>query len=118
MRDLTREIFLELLRSYHDGIGVTHSARPQIEVAGHLAKEAGLMAVEFNAVTELGFAGESECKSFDITKHEFGGTIQHFESDSFEISLYCVDGFRHIELYKNDIIAIAKALGVTAEDLK
>ena len=55
---------------------------------------------------------------FDITKHEFGDTVQHFESDGFELSLYCVDGFRHIELYKDDAIAIAKALGVTGEDLK
>lgn len=57
-------------------------------------------------------------KPFDITKHEFGDTVQHMESDGCELSLYCVDGFRHVELYKDDAIAIAKALGVTAEDLK
>ena len=57
-------------------------------------------------------------KPFDITKYEFGDTIQHFESYGSELSLYCVDGFRHVELYKDDAIAIAKALGVTGEDLK
>lgn len=118
MRDLAREIFLELLRSYHDGIGATHSARPQIEVAGHLAKEASLMAAEFNKATKGGYESDVQPKPFDITKHEFGDTVQHFESDGFELSLYCVDGFRHIELYKDDAIAIAKALSVTAEDLK
>ena len=47
MRELTKQIFMELLRSYHDGIGVTHAANPQGEVAHHLAKEAYFMAVEF-----------------------------------------------------------------------
>lgn len=114
MRDLAREIFLELLRSYHDGIGVTHSARPQIEVAGHLAKEAELMAAEFNAVTELGFAGESECKSFDITKHEL--VDYGYVGVKCDRNLYIKKSGFTID--KERAIAIAKALGVTAEDFK
>ncbi len=60
---------------------------------------------------------EFKAKSFDITKHEFSDTVQHVESDGCELSLYCVDGFRHVELYKDDAIAIAKALGVAGDDL-
>lgn len=39
-------IFIELLRSYHDGVGVSHGASPQAEVARELAKEAYFMAIE------------------------------------------------------------------------
>lgn len=45
--ELTGKIFIELLRSYHDGIGVTHGAQPQVEVANALAKEAYFMAMEY-----------------------------------------------------------------------
>lgn len=44
---LVKDIFIELLRSYHSGIGVTHGAQPQIEVAHHIAKEAYFMAMEY-----------------------------------------------------------------------
>lgn len=44
---LRRDIFLELLRYYHNGIGVTHGAEPQKEVAHNLAKEAYFMALEY-----------------------------------------------------------------------
>ncbi len=37
--------------------------------------------------------------------------------DGSELTIYCTDDFRFVELYKDDAIAIAKALGVTAEDL-
>ena len=46
--ELTGKIFIELLRSYHDGIGVTHGAQPQVEVANALAKEAYFMAMEYD----------------------------------------------------------------------
>lgn len=46
-RKLTQKIFLELLRSYHEGINVTHAALPQDEVTRELAKEAYFMAVEY-----------------------------------------------------------------------
>jgi hypothetical protein len=42
-----KDLFLELLRSYHNGIGVTHGAQPQIDVAHHIAKEAYFMAMEY-----------------------------------------------------------------------
>lgn len=64
-------------------------------------------------------AQEFSKKPFDITKHEF--------SDS-RITLDCVDGEGDINIYyqenydfyinKQDAIAIAKAHGVTGEDLK
>lgn len=57
-------------------------------------------------------------KPFDITNHNFGDSVQHVELCGFELTLYCVDGYRHVEIYKEDAIAIAKALGVAAEDLK
>ena len=34
------EVFLELLRTYHNGIGVTHAAQPQEEVGYAIGKEA------------------------------------------------------------------------------
>ena len=34
------KVFLELLRTYHNGIGVTHAAQPQEEVGYHISKEA------------------------------------------------------------------------------
>ena len=63
-------------------------------------------------------AGE---KPFDITKHEFSDLnfkTKAYVSDGeliigaseYEIPCFCAN--------KNDAIAIAKALGVTAEDLK
>lgn len=45
--ELTKSIFIELLRSYHDGIGVTHGAQPQKDVAHHIAKDAYFMAMEY-----------------------------------------------------------------------
>lgn len=116
MRDLTGQIFIELLRSYHEGIGVTHSAHPQVEVAGHLAKEASLMAAEFNAVTKGSVESGGDSEPFDIAKHEFGDTVGFVEVDVLELTLNCT-GMNYIELYKGDAIAIAKALGVTAKDL-
>lgn len=49
MSDLVEKIFIELLSSYHDGIGVSHSAHPQGEVSHSLAREAYFMAKEFKA---------------------------------------------------------------------
>lgn len=50
--DLTKEIFIELLRDFHAGVGVTHSAQPPIEVAHHLAKDAYFMAIEYQRTIE------------------------------------------------------------------
>jgi hypothetical protein len=44
---LRKYIFLELLRSYHNGIGVSHGAESQKEVARNLSKEAYFMALEY-----------------------------------------------------------------------
>lgn len=52
MDDFTKSIFLELLRSYHDGIGVSHGAQPQKEVAHYLTKEAYFMALEYKRTME------------------------------------------------------------------
>ena len=53
-QSLQKDIFLELLRSYHNGIGVSHGAEPQIDVAHNLAKEAYFMALEYErTVKEL-----------------------------------------------------------------
>jgi hypothetical protein len=41
--EFRQQIFLELLRSYHDGIGVTHAAEPQDEVGEQLAREADVI---------------------------------------------------------------------------
>lgn len=51
-RLLVKEIFLELLRSYHNGIGVTHAAEPQNNVANNLAKKAYFMALEYERTIE------------------------------------------------------------------
>jgi len=52
--EMTKLIFLELLRTYHDGIGVTHAADSQKEVAHNLAKEAYFMAMEYlRTINEL-----------------------------------------------------------------
>ena len=56
-------------------------------------------------------------KPFNITKHEFGGTVGFVECDGSELTLNCT-GCNYVELYKDDAIAIAKSLGVTGEDLK
>ena len=45
--DLTQAIFIELLRTYHDGINVAHAAQPQKEIARNLAEEAYMMADEY-----------------------------------------------------------------------
>ena len=50
--ELTKLIFIELLRSYHNGINVSHAAEPQNEVAHNLAKEAYFMAVEYERTIE------------------------------------------------------------------
>ena len=47
MESLEERIFIELLRSYHDGIGQTNGAHPQKEVAHNLAKESYFMALEY-----------------------------------------------------------------------
>lgn len=48
MDNLVKDIFIELLRNYHNGVGVEYSARPQKEAAHHLARDAYIMATEFN----------------------------------------------------------------------
>lgn len=54
MEDFTQKIFLELLRTYHDGMGKTHAAEPQKEVAHNLAKEAYFMSLEyFRTINEV-----------------------------------------------------------------
>lgn len=50
--DFMKSVFIELLRAYHDGIGVTHGAQPQTEVAHHLAKEAYFMVMEYKRTIE------------------------------------------------------------------
>lgn len=47
-QDFTKQIFIELLRAYHEGIGVTHGVQPQKEVAHYLAKESYFMAMEYD----------------------------------------------------------------------
>lgn len=42
-----KQIFIELLRAYHEGIGVAHGAEPKKEVAHNLAKESYFMAMEY-----------------------------------------------------------------------
>lgn len=44
---LSKEIFIEQLRAYHNGIGVTHAAEPQKDVAHNLAKQSYFMAIEY-----------------------------------------------------------------------
>lgn len=52
--EMTKLIFLELLRTYHDKIGVTHGAEPQEEVVRNLTKEAYFMALEYmRTINEL-----------------------------------------------------------------
>lgn len=51
-------------------------------------------------------------KPFDITKHEFSDAVGFVECDGSELTLSCT-GSNYVELYKDDAIAIAKALGVT-----
>lgn len=41
--EFRQQVFLELLRSYHNGIGVTHTAEPQAEVGEQLAREADII---------------------------------------------------------------------------
>lgn len=55
-------------------------------------------------------------KPFNISDHEFGDTVGFVELDGDELTLNCT-GMNYIELYKDDAIAIANALGVTAQDL-
>ena len=43
---LVKDIFIELLRSYHNG--VAYGDKPPKEVAHHLARDAYIMATEFN----------------------------------------------------------------------
>lgn len=38
--DIHLKVFLELLRTYHDGIGVTHGVQPPEEAGYYLSKEA------------------------------------------------------------------------------
>lgn len=52
MSELIQKIFIELLRSYHDGIGLTHAACSQKEVANQLTKEAYFMALEHKRTIE------------------------------------------------------------------
>ena len=54
MEDMTKKIFIELLRTYHEGIGITHALCEQKEVAHDLAKEAYFMALEYlRTINEL-----------------------------------------------------------------
>ena len=55
--------------------------------------------------------------SFDITKHEFAGDIFFDNLDEDEMTLITSSG-AYVDLTIYDAIAIAKALGVTGEDLK
>ena len=59
-------------------------------------------------------------KPFDITKHEFseGLSISNMCESKVEIEFKDNDDFNYVPLNKSDVIAIAKALGVTGEDLK
>lgn len=61
-------------------------------------------------------------KPFDITKHEWSDTsvkeVRLFRDGSIDIQSNLVGVEVQISIYKQDAIAIAKALGVTAEDLK
>lgn len=55
---------------------------------------------------------------FDITKHDFmDSAIDEVQCDGFTIELFD-SSQQFTSLNKQDAIAIAKALGVTAEDLK
>lgn len=42
-----QQVFLELLRFYHNGIGVTHAAEPQDEVAVALAQETNVIVKKY-----------------------------------------------------------------------
>ena len=52
MTNMTEQIFIELLRSYLDGCGVTHAAEPQDLVAINLAKEAYFMKLAYMRTIE------------------------------------------------------------------
>jgi hypothetical protein len=60
-----------------------------------------------------------ERKPFDITKYEFseGLSISNMCKLSVEIEFKDNDDCNYVPLHKDDVIAIAKALGVTAKDL-
>ena len=45
--EMTKEIFMELLRAYHNGIGVSHDSDEPDKVSRDLAKQAQLMAEEY-----------------------------------------------------------------------
>ena len=47
IESLTKEIFLEMLRSYNNGVGVTHGANPLEDVARNLTRESYTMALEY-----------------------------------------------------------------------
>ncbi len=59
-------------------------------------------------------------KPFNITKYEFseGLSISNMCKLSIEVEVKDNDDCNYVPLHKNDVIAIAKALGVTGEDLK
>jgi len=58
-------------------------------------------------------------KPFDITKHEFSDSIANPKAKLNLRSTVTIDVFdKWLMLNKQDAIAIAKALGVTGEDLK
>jgi hypothetical protein len=44
-KEIHLKVFLELLRTYHNGIGVSHGAEPQEDVARNLS-------IEANTITE------------------------------------------------------------------
>ena len=46
------DIFLELLRCYHNGVGAYHSEESIKEVAHNLAKKAYFMALEYERTIE------------------------------------------------------------------
>jgi len=57
-------------------------------------------------------------KPFDISEHEFSDSyVYNAYCGSGNLSLFEDTGLRMIKINKEDAIAIAKALGVTGEDL-
>ena len=47
IEDLAKDIFMENLRFYNDGINKTHAAEPQTTVTRELTKQSYFMALEF-----------------------------------------------------------------------
>ena len=74
---------------------------------------------DYRYLMRLAFKSRKIKKPFDITVYEFSDLevgLADFNGDGIQINM--VDGSRPPILNKRDAIAIAKALGVTAEDFK